>query len=253
MVVTAGYNDGSSKVVTNYTYSPTGALTVDDTSVTVSYTDVGVTVSTTQGISVVEGTLLNDIAEGQIIKINESGVPIEFYVAKHNYESGLNGTGRTLVVRKECYDERAWNSKGTNAYAASSLDTWFNNGYKNLLDAEIAILISTTKFYYTPGNLNDTVSTLERSIFTLSVTELGVTSTYSNIEGSSLPIASTLRSVETAQWTRSPRLSSNGTPIYLNGRTVGINLGASSENWCRPAFTLPSTTLVDSNNNIITS
>jgi len=37
MVVTAHYSDGSSAVITNYAFSPKGALSVSDTSVTISY------------------------------------------------------------------------------------------------------------------------------------------------------------------------------------------------------------------------
>lgn len=43
------------------------------------------------------GKPLSQYAEGAIIKINEGGKPAEFYVAKHNYESSLNGNGRTGV------------------------------------------------------------------------------------------------------------------------------------------------------------
>ena len=51
------------------------------------------------------GMPLSDYAEGDIIKLNEGGSPVEFYVSKHDYESGLNGSGRTLVVRKDTYDD----------------------------------------------------------------------------------------------------------------------------------------------------
>lgn len=47
---------------------------------------------------------LGSKAEGSIIKLKENGVLVEFYIAKQNYESGLNGAGRVLVVRKDCYD-----------------------------------------------------------------------------------------------------------------------------------------------------
>ena len=43
------------------------------------------------------GKQLSDYAEGDIVKINENGTPVEFYVAKHNYQTRLNGTGRTLL------------------------------------------------------------------------------------------------------------------------------------------------------------
>lgn len=190
-------------------------------------------------------TTLGNKATGSIIKLKENGTLVDFYVAKHDYESGLNGSGRTLVVRKDCYDNRVWDSGNVNAYAGSDIDTWFNGTYKNMLDATIRSLIGTTKIRYTPGNGNNTVGTLERSIFALSLTELGESHSYANVEGSALPIASTLKIAylngnANTQWTRSP---------YTNGTRSAWRLGSngdfsyyscSSTYGSRPAFTLPS-------------
>ena len=52
MVVTAYYTDDQSRAVTGYTYSPTGALDMDDTTITISYTEGSVTKQTTQAITV---------------------------------------------------------------------------------------------------------------------------------------------------------------------------------------------------------
>ena len=52
MVVTATYSDGSTEAVTGYTFTPNGALTTDDTSITISYTEGGVTKTATQAITV---------------------------------------------------------------------------------------------------------------------------------------------------------------------------------------------------------
>ena len=163
------------------------------------------------------GTALSNIEEGQIVKIAESGTPVEFYLAKHDYESSLNGAGRTLVVRKDCYDQRQWHTSNVNAYASSAIDSWLNSTYKNLLDADIRSLIGTTKIRYTPGNGNWNVSTLERSVFLLSLTELGESHTYANTEGSALPIASTLKIAyqngsPTYQWTAPRTRASPATP-----------------------------------------
>lgn len=187
--------------------------------------------------------------EGSIVKLNESGSPVEFYVAKQNYESGLNGTGRVLLVRKDCYDNQAWDAGNVNAYASSDIDAWFNSTYKNLLDPDIQQAIGTTKFRYTPGNGNYTVDTLERSIFALSLTELGESYEYANVEGSALPIASTLKIAylngnATNQWTRSPHTKYIEFAIYLysNGSAVGNNCNISVGS--RPVFTLPATAKV---------
>ena len=202
------------------------------------------------------GKQLLDYAEGDIVKIPENGTPVEFYVAKHDYESGLNGNGRTLVVRKDCYDYRAWDSGNVNAYASSDLDSWFNSTYKNMLDADIRSLIGTTKIRYTPGNGNWNVSTLERAIFALSLTELGQSHSYANTEGSVLPIASTLRIAyrngsATTQWTRSPYTRSAGDVWRLNSNGDIYSYYCFGSSGLRPAFTLPSTTKFDPDTNII--
>ena len=195
-------------------------------------------------------TPLSEFAEGTLIKIPENNQMVEFYLAKHNYEPGLNGNGRTLAVRKDTYDDRVWDSGNVNAYASSDLDSWFNSTYKNMLDADIRSLIGTTKIRYTPGNGNNTVGTLERAIFALSLTELGQSHTYANTEGSALPIASTLRIAyrngsPTTQWTRSPYTGNtrNAWWLYSNGRidydVCDFSYGS------RPTFTLPSTTPID--------
>lgn len=52
MVVTATYSNGSTAVVNGWTYSPTTAFTANSTGVTVSYTERGVTKTTTQAITI---------------------------------------------------------------------------------------------------------------------------------------------------------------------------------------------------------
>ena len=194
------------------------------------------------------GVALSTLPEGTIVKLNENGAPVEFYVAKQDYESELNGAGRTLLVRKDCYDNRVWDNGNVNAYASSDLDSWFNSTYKNMLDADIRSLIGTTKIRYTPGNGNWTVGTLERAVFALSATELGQSASWFNVEGSALPIASTLQVAHlngsaTTQWTRSPLTSRTDYAVFLSSND---NVGSYYCNYpvgSRPAFTLPSTTL----------
>ena len=193
----------------------------------------------------VAGILLSSIAEGSIVKLNENGSPVEFYVAKHDYESSLNGAGRTLVVRKDCSDRRKWHSSDRNAYASSDIDTWLNGTYKNLLDADIRGVIGTTKIKYTPGNGNNTVGTLERAIFLLSATELNRSASWFNLEGTALEIASSLQIAymngsAVVQWTRSPSKSSTVDAVYLltNGNVGGYF--CADTHGSRPCFTLPS-------------
>ena len=52
MVIEATYNDGSKKDVTGYTYTPTGALTTANTTISISYTEGSETKTCTQSITV---------------------------------------------------------------------------------------------------------------------------------------------------------------------------------------------------------
>lgn len=52
MVVTVYYSDGSSAAVTNYTYTPTGALTSADSFIIITYTEDGITKEAYQAIAV---------------------------------------------------------------------------------------------------------------------------------------------------------------------------------------------------------
>ena len=200
-------------------------------------------------------TTLGNKSVGSIVKLKENGVLVDFYVAKHDYENGLNGSGRTLVVRKDCYDTRQWHTSNVNAYATSAIDTWLNSTYKNLLDADIRGVIGTTKIKYTPGNGNTTVGTLERAIFLLSVTELGRSASYANTEGTALSIASSLQIAylngsAVVQWTRSPYTGNTGRAycLYTDGDAYGNHCNDTLGS--RPAFTLPSTLSVSDDGSV---
>lgn len=213
---------------------------------------------------------LGAMAEGSIVKLNEDGQPVEFYVAKQDYEPELNGPGRVLLVRKDCYDKRMWHNSYFDAYASSDIDAWFNGDYKNKLDPAIQAAIGTTKFYYTPGNRNKTTTTLERSVFALSAGELGmfamdlpVMYEYMPDEGTALSdtVIDLLKIVYLSgsvcpQWTRSPYL------YYTYGVIGAWNLGkfgalafmySTNVYGSRPAFTLPATLSVSDDSEVVTN
>lgn len=191
-------------------------------------------------------TPLSELDEGSVVMINENGSPVPFYLAMHDYESELNGAGRTLLVRKDCYVEMAWHSSNINAYGTSNLDAWFNGDYKAMLDEGVQTAIGETSFRYTAGNGSTLVSVCTRSIFAASLTELGITKTGANVEGTALPIAELLKvaylnGVAVGQWTRTP-YTENATSVFFvqsTGSEASTNKG--KEYGARPWFTLPST------------
>lgn len=203
-----------------------------------------------------KGLELSTIAEGSTVYINENGSPVAFYVAKHNYEQSLNGAGRTLLVRKQVHSLMAWDDNGKHSYQNSTVDSWLNGTYKASLDSIVRSVIGQTKFYCTGGHngysYNDSVITISRSVFLLSLTEYGISGggTLWNIEGSALPIASAnLRSSDLGQWTRSSGTGRNREYAYFvdsndfffdDNRRKSMNGG-----YVRPCFTIPSTALFD--------
>ena len=208
----------------------------------------------------VAGTPLSDLAEGTLIKIQENSSPVEFYLAKHNYEEGLNGAGRELVVRKDGYAEVGWGYGNYNTYVNSALDGTLNGnqGYRTVLSDFVVEAAGKTKIYYTPGpcgagSTTDRVRQRSFSFFALSLTELGI-SENANEEGSELPISAILRPLNQGygQWTRSPYLYDNKAMWTLdtsgNARDEG---GGGLPFYARPCFTLPSTLLVDAEFNLI--
>lgn len=197
------------------------------------------------------GTKLANMPVGSVIKLNENGGLVEFYVAKHDYENGLNGDGRTLIVRKEMHSKRRFDDAATSAYAGSELDTWLDDTYLKLLDDDIQAAIGNTTFYYTPGDGDKAVTTLTRTVFILSATELSASLQMSaNVEGSALPIASDLKILRingkaTKQHTRTPNIKSSPYHLCIDSDGSSITMADARNNYgTRPVFTLPATVIV---------
>lgn len=202
------------------------------------------------GNEVTASILLSTVAEGSIVKVNENGLPVEFYVAKHDYEPTLNGTGRILLVRKNSYGDRAWDDDGNskNTYATSDIDTWLNGTYKNLFDEKVKSAMGETAIRYTQGNGQFSVSTLSRSVFLPSLTEIGATANDDNCntEGSRLPIYSKLW-LGTNYWTRSPYCVTVYAQVYYwhANNKKGDHQYSYQQFGCLPCFTLPATSVFD--------
>lgn len=192
---------------------------------------------------------LADCAIGNIVKIKENNLLTDFLVLKHGYPA--DGNGRTLLLRKDLYDSRQWHTSNVNAYATSSIDAWLNDGYLGLIDAQIQGQIAAVDIPYTPGNGNNTVSTLSRKVFLLSGTEVGHTASALNAEGSAISYfdgngkrVTNQDGVAANWWLRSPHATETNATwhIFADGtfsysRVINL-LGT------RPAFTLPSTLTV---------
>lgn len=187
-----------------------------------------------------------NVTEGQIVNIPRGGVMVPHYVAKLEYETSLNGAGRRLLVPVECYDNRAWDAGSVNTWTDSDLLEWENGDYKALFPSEIQTAMGTTTYYFTPGNGNNTVTTRSDAVFSLSATELGLSQTWFNVEGSALPIVNTLKIAylngnANTQWTRTPNTSAVTHAIFLSTSGSVGNGACNYSAGARPCFTLPST------------
>ena len=191
------------------------------------------------------GTPISELAVGTIIKINENGAPVEFYLAKHNYESGLNGAGRELLVRKVLDYKTA--TSGT--YMYSPARRWCTGSYYNRFSSVVKEMIGTTTFPNWPDDTN------KDPVFLLSAYEGAIDiSHFWDIpyEGTKLPIVSILQndayssaneSLQQPNWTRSNSESANITRhyYYFEHNTSGLDGDSykDAECFCRPVFTLP--------------
>ena len=93
MVVTAYYTDGSSGAVTGYAYSPAGALAAGNTTITVSYTEGGVTKTTTQAITVTTiNTTLNSNSWATIKAVSDAGKGDNYWDVGDTKTITINGT-----------------------------------------------------------------------------------------------------------------------------------------------------------------
>ena len=222
-----------------------------------------------EGVTPKLGTPLSELAEGTIIRINENGAPVEFYLAKHNYEPDLNGPGRELLVRKNIHSMGAWNITNRNTYVYSTIHKWLTGEYINVFSSYIRSIISRTKIYYTPGYNNVNVDILETTIFQLSGTEYGFPEDINmNIEGTIIPMSGTLQygifnGTNQGQWTRSPHtyigpFSSRSSGVwYIGVRNQAGSIPIAkdeqldSDGGYRPAFCISSQAIIDRDNSLV--
>lgn len=216
---------------------------------------------------------IKDLAIGDgYVYLMEGSTKVKFYVLAHNYESGLNGNGRTLFCRESLATRGPWSSIvefgarvniawGTkdSGYTCTIYD-WLTTTYFNKFAADVKGLMGKTK-YLAHG------TTFSTSIFTLSVSE-SVYGSFSRPEGTLLSnearerLENIFTASETYIWTRtqsnnvSYHHDSSDNDYYYDGLALS---GVSSDYYGRfnttygheqswgylPCFTLPETLYID--------
>ena len=223
-------------------------------------------------------TTLGSKAVGSSINIKVNGTTYEFLVVHQgkpgsNYDDSCNGT---WLMMKDLYESRQWHSSDSNSYSASTIHTYLNGTFLNLIDETVRNQIVQIKIPYRAGTGYGTSVTtggsgLSTKVFLLSATEVGFSgtsyqptnegATLSYFSGTSATSSDSkriayLNGTAASWWLRSPYCySSGGSGLALfvytgGGWDYGFCSGALG---VRPAFTLPSTLLVSDDGSITTN
>lgn len=223
---------------------------------------------------------IKDLAIGDgYVYLMEGSTKVKFYVLCRNYESGLNGKGRTLFCRESPATSGTHTTSKQSNYRVdkNNEDAWYKNTYVNKFSDEVRNLIGTTKYagkyayHYdntsTSGNSGTAFGseTYESSFFPVSAAEVGK-SGFSDGSALSSAAISRIGSIRTSYgsgiWTRSPYKHITYTnetywPItyyYANSVYISSASGSSlstaegtygSSYGYLPCFTLPETLYID--------
>ena len=222
---------------------------------------------------------IKDLAIGDgFVCLMEGSTKVKFYVLAHNYESGLNGKGRTLFCRESPAGSGTHTTSAKEDYRvySNNEDAWYKNTYVNKFSGEVRKLIGMTKYIgqyvhmtYTQsgnptGNAEICSETYESSFFPISTAEVALRAF---ADGSALSSAAISRigSIRTRYgsgiWTRSPSRVHTGTnspgfPKYYYANSVYIASASGSSVTTAegsygssygylPCFTLPETLYID--------
>lgn len=225
---------------------------------------------------------IKDLAIGDgYVCLMEGSTKVKFYSLRHNYESGLNGKGRTLFCRESPVTKgaRATDKRSDNADWPICLEcSYYKATYSTNFTTTVKSWIGSTKIYFdelnNPYN-NSTINGINQrsanfSFFAISSVELGASKTghYSNSDGTTLStaartrLAAICRSYDTTFWTRSPgqdytnhRTDSDGDSTYyfgnglyiqsVSGTSFSLAQSCTESYGYLPCFTLPETLYID--------
>lgn len=215
-------------------------------------------------------TALSAKSVGSIVKLNVNGASKNFIVVHQGlpssaYDSSCNGT---WLLMEDLYESRAWHSSSSNSYSASSIHSYLNSTFLNLLDSDIRSAVKTVKLPYTngagtAGSVASGSSGLSAQVFLLSYTEVGFSgSSYAKVEGAVLSYFNGvtnskrigyLNGSATGWWLRSPATDDTYGAWYVS-TSGAANLNSVTYSYgVRPALVLPSTLLVSDSGAIVTN
>ena len=216
-------------------------------------------------------TLLGSKAAGAIVNFRVNGALRDFLVVHQGKPSAMyddSFNSGTILLMKDVYESRVWHSANTNDYANSTIHSYLNSTFLNLIEANIRSLIKQVKIPYRPGsaastNVNSGANGLPASIFLLSIPEVdlagttsapndGATVDYFAGGGASRRIAY-LNSTASGWWLRSPLTTGSAGTWYVSTSGTANSRGGSTADGVRPALVLPSSLWVSDTGEITTN
>ena len=219
-------------------------------------------------------TTLGQLSVGSIVKVKESGVPVDYIVVNQGipqnsplYDESCNGT---WLLRKDIYANAVWDAGNQNAYGPSDVNTnYLPNTILPLYDVDFQNVIKQVKIPYVNGTGNSPVASgdngLSTKLFLLGGYEVGWTSNINSnfpIDGAVLDYFENTSNVDNkriayfnssvAEWfIRSSNISSVNYVWIINSEGYYGYGYATNLRGIRPAFILPTNLLIDSDNNIL--
>ena len=162
----------------------------------------GNTVAAGDAVDVISGRVVGksyryatagEVRVGGTIKLMESGAPVEYLVVHQGlpsamYDASCNGT---WLIRKDIFEDRAWDTNNINDYANSTINTYLNSTFYNRFDATTKAAIKQAKVPYRPGSgqsatVNSGASVIPCKVFLASISELGANNGNFANDGSTL-------------------------------------------------------------------
>lgn len=218
MVVTATYDTGATKEVTGFTLSPRTFSSAGTKTVTISYTENGVTKTATLSVTVIqvgafatstwaeikaavqEGISGLDLSEYWAVGDTKSvtlttNEVIELQIAGFNHDTYSDGvTAPVTLVMKNCLNTKAQMNSGednTGGYSASAMKTWVEANIYDKLPSDLkAIVAPVKKKCYTTYIQATSLSEANYNVWLLAEAEVfdSVSYTIGNGEGTKYPI-----------------------------------------------------------------
>lgn len=209
-------------------------------------------------------TRLGDMAVGSTVKIKVNGTVKDFIIVHQGKPSSIydDSCDGTWVLLKDIYTTRTFGSRD-NSYKDSSIHSYLNSTFYDLIDSDIRAVIKQVKIPYwygtgRDGSLATGSNGLSTKVFLLSCYEIGARNGYGiPNDGAKLDYFKSGDRVAygsggaTTWWQRSPQTGNTYNVWFVNSAGSSNVTNYSSSNGVRPAFVLPSLLVVFNDGTVI--